>query len=324
MIERNSIWTLKGIAGEFQGNTLPLSEEEITVGRTSKNHVIINDHNISRTHVTFFVNADDVFIQDEGSRNGTLVNEQKLAPGSKIKLQHGDRILIGQHAFVVELVEKIDPEELKKASQAAREAAVFKNEPTRDNDISPFVGQMDWKEKLQSFSISKMQLNRRTMMYGVMGIVILGVVISKMSGDGTAKNPLAGKDPQIEIKTENFISDKNETLDAGDLDALKVKAKAALQFQDYLAATELYEKIIKADPKNDYIVSQFDFAKKQLAKAIAQHLEFAKREYEKLNYERAIIEWKQVLALTVKANPDVYKQTVQKISDTEKEMRKRR
>jgi hypothetical protein len=45
--------------------------------------------------------------------------------------------------------------------------------------------------------------------------------------------------------------------------------------------------------------TQYEFSKKQLKRLIEKHLEFAKREYEKLNYERAIIEWKQVLALTL-------------------------
>lgn len=321
MIERNSIWTLKGIAGEFQGNTLPLSEDEITVGRTSKNHIIINDHNISRVHVTFFVNNDDVFIQDEGSRNGTLVNEKKLSPKSRQKLHHGDRILIAQHAFVVELVERVDPEELKKASTAIKTSTMFRNEPTHDS-MAAFVEEIDWKERLKGFNFSKIQWNRRTLMYSVMGIFILGMIVSKLPSGGARKNPLEAQSQKIEIKTDAFATD--ETITTDDIESLKLKAKAAVQFQDYLAATELYEKILRIDPKNDYVLSQSDFAKKQLARAIEKHLEYAKREYEKLNYERAIIEWKQVLALTSKVNPEIFKQTSQKISDAEKEMRKRR
>ena len=308
------VWTLKGIAGEFQGNSLYLSAPEITVGRTSKNNIVIDDHNISRVHITLFVQGREVLVRDEKSRNGTSVNDQKIEPGTKVKLAHGDRIFLGQHVFVIESEEKIDPTEIKKSQTAV--TLLKKQTSTVVFDKAAL------QDRFKNFRMPAITWNRRTMMYAGLGLFVAIFLIMQF----TVKKPnkTVGQKPDtITIQIDDPSIKKMGPMTDTELESLKMQAKAALQFQDYLAATQLYEKIVQADPRNEYNKTELEFAKNQLIKAIQQHLEFAKREYEKLNYERAIIEWKQVLALTFKANKDIYQQTVLKISDAEKEMQKK-
>lgn len=308
-----STWTLKGISGEFQGNSLAITLPMMTLGRTSQNHIVIDDKNISRTHVTFFIHDDDVYIQDEKSRNGTLINEKQIPPGSKVKLKHADRILIGPHAFVLEL-------EMKPVSELSQ--PVISRSMDTKGESSQYTSTL--KTPFQErFKLPKIALNRRSLMYGIAGLFVLFMIGTQFPSK-KAKKKSAEPAATVDIKTNSSSSGKTIVLDDAELDALKTQAKATMQFQDYLAATELYEKIVKASPNDEYAKSQYEFAKNELSKKIALHLEYAKREFEKLNYERAIIEWKQVLALTIKANPDVYKQTEQKITDAEKELQKRR
>ncbi|MEZ4845919.1 MAG: FHA domain-containing protein [Bdellovibrionota bacterium] len=318
------IWTIKGIAGEFEGNTLPLKAPMMTVGRTHQNHIVISDTNISRHHATFFVEGDQLFIQDEKSRNGIFVNDKKIDAGIRVLLKHNDRIMIGPHGFAVEVEEKTHTE--------------IQHAPTREMQSTPRKEQTQFQpttllkhtallEKLKGLKLPsnmpKIQLNRRTIMYGVMGLFVLMMIMTKLpKSSGTKSKPQTT--PSVEILTNSSDSTNTSPLDDAEVDALKAQAKAALQFQDYLAATQLYEKIVKANPKDEYIKTQYEFSKKQLKRLIEKHLEFAKREYEKLNYERAIIEWKQVLALTLETNPEVYQQTETKIRDAEREMQKRR
>lgn len=319
-----SIWTLKGIAGEFQGNTLSLKPPMMTVGRTHQNHIVISDTNISRHHATFFIDSNTLQVQDEGSRNGVLINDKRIDAKIKVNLKHNDRVQVGPHAFVVEMEEKSTsitqhaPNKEMKSTPRPKETTQF--QPT--TLLKPAL-----LDKLKNFKLPKqmprVQMNRRTMMYAGMGLFLVTVIISQMP-----KAPVEAKKKKatdkIEIMTNASTSSVGEPVDDAEIDTLKTRARAALQFQDYLAATELYEKIVVAKPQDEYMKTQYEFAKKQLKRQIETHLEFAKREYEKLNYERAIIEWKQVLALTAKANPEVYQQTEQKIRDTEKEMQKRR
>lgn len=324
MSPSQSTWTIKGITGEFQGNTLPLKPPMMTVGRTHQNHIVISDTNISRHHATFFIEGELLFVQDEKSRNGVHINDKRIEPAMKVSLKHNDRVLIGPHGFVVEM------------DEASMHSSI-QHAPTREMRASPRSAETQFKpttllkpallEKLKSLEIlkklPKIEMNRRTIMYGVMGLFVLMMLISKIPSSSDSQKKKSTSTP-VEILATVPNSADSPPLDDADIDTLKAKAKAALQFQDYLAATELYEKIVLARPKDEYIKTQYEFSKKQLKRSIETHLEFAKREYEKLNYERAIIEWKQVLALTSKANPEVYQQTEQKIRDTEREMQKRR
>jgi pSer/pThr/pTyr-binding forkhead associated (FHA) protein len=320
------IWTLKGIAGEFQGNTLPLKGPMMTVGRTHQNHIVIPDTNISRHHATFFVDNDHLFIQDEKSRNGIFLNDKKIEAGMKVSLRHNDRVMIGPHGFVIQVEEKAQTTGIQQAPTREMSSSPRSKDSTQFKPTTLLKPEL--LEKLKNFKLPdnmpKIQLNRRTLLYGIMGVFLLMVLITKLPKKSSAPSGKSKTTTTVEILSNSSAS--LGSLPEGDLeiDALKARAKAALQFQDYLAATQLYEKIALANPRDEYIKTQYEFSKKQLKRLIEKHLEFAKREYEKLNYERAIIEWKQVLALTLEMNPEVYQQTESKIRDAEREMQKRR
>ncbi len=330
MSSSGPVWSLKGIAGEFQGNTLPLKAPLMTIGRTVENHIVISDTNISRHHATIYLNREKIQIQDEESRNGVILNDRKIEAGKRFDLKHGDKIMMGPHGFVIEMdddarfnpAHQTQTRELPappKKTKASTQATTVAKPPIAEN----------LKEKLKNLNLPKIEWNRRTLMYTGLGVFILMVAIMQIPPSEPKKPAQKKETTEAAAPTKVDIkSDPTNTppanMTSNELDALKARAKASLQFQDYLAATELYEKIVKAQPQDEYVKTQYEFSKKQLKRLIERHLEYAKREYEKLNYERAIIEWKQVLALTSKADPDVYKQTEIKIRDAEKEIRKRR
>ena len=65
---------------------------EISIGRAPGNTVRLNDHEISRRHVTVRPEGDGWVIQDEGSTNGTLLNG---LPVRRQPLRDGDEIRVG-------------------------------------------------------------------------------------------------------------------------------------------------------------------------------------------------------------------------------------
>lgn len=69
-----------------------LTAEDITIGRSSSNQVIIDDPNASRTHARLSKRLDEWWITDLDSTNGTLVNEAVI---KERRLISGDRIKIG-------------------------------------------------------------------------------------------------------------------------------------------------------------------------------------------------------------------------------------
>jgi transcriptional regulator with GAF, ATPase, and Fis domain len=86
-----------GIAGPFQGQTLPLPEGEVTLGREHSSQFCSSDAALSRRHCSFIRVGDDVRLKDLSSRNGTRVNS---VPVSEHLLRQGDQISVGFSLFV--------------------------------------------------------------------------------------------------------------------------------------------------------------------------------------------------------------------------------
>ena len=72
-----------------------LAGEGATIGRTSRNHVVLDDQTVSRTHARITVQQDSTFITDCGSTSGTALNGTRLASERPMRMTGGDRITIG-------------------------------------------------------------------------------------------------------------------------------------------------------------------------------------------------------------------------------------
>ena len=86
-----------------------LSEKETLIGRNDPIRGVFNDINladttVSRRHARIFLEGDSYCIEDLGSANGTMVNDQAI---SKTKLAHGDRIVIGNNTLFFECQESV-------------------------------------------------------------------------------------------------------------------------------------------------------------------------------------------------------------------------
>lgn len=69
------------------------------VGRGASCHLMLTDPNVSRVHACFIQAEQGWFVQDNSSRNGTLLNGE---PITSALLQAGDEIQIGQTVLVYE------------------------------------------------------------------------------------------------------------------------------------------------------------------------------------------------------------------------------
>ncbi|MEK7485970.1 MAG: FHA domain-containing protein [Planctomycetota bacterium] len=84
---------------------------KITIGREQENSIILNDELVSRFHS--FISIDEegqAFLEDRGSRNGTLLNDQRILNRSLLKTN--DKIIIGSHCLFYKDLETHQQEEL--------------------------------------------------------------------------------------------------------------------------------------------------------------------------------------------------------------------
>ena len=72
---------------------LELSEGQFAVGRNASCQLSLDDPLVSRRHAILYVSRDGVLVEDLGSRNGLLVNGQRIE--GRVELRPGDKVLIG-------------------------------------------------------------------------------------------------------------------------------------------------------------------------------------------------------------------------------------
>jgi pSer/pThr/pTyr-binding forkhead associated (FHA) protein len=76
-----------------RGETFVLPDE-LTVGRGGGCGIVLDDTFVSQVHARVFRRGGDVYVEDLGSRNGTLLNGKPV--GSAQRLRRGDRVQFGR------------------------------------------------------------------------------------------------------------------------------------------------------------------------------------------------------------------------------------
>ena len=79
------------------GKRFVLDQNAVRVGRGADNHVVLDGDSVSRRHCHFERRGDHWSIVDDGSTNGTYVNDDHIA--SESRLTNGDRIKVGPTIF---------------------------------------------------------------------------------------------------------------------------------------------------------------------------------------------------------------------------------
>src|ERR1700675_1614738 len=93
---------LEALAGPLKGTSIPLSGDQISIGREPSNVVSVVDAGVSRKHCIILQEGGGFKIQDLNSRNSTFVNG---VPVTERALISGDEIKIGNSLFVFVLPE---------------------------------------------------------------------------------------------------------------------------------------------------------------------------------------------------------------------------
>ena len=120
------------IRGRAQRESVDLQGSELTIGRQDQNDLVLNSERVSRRHARILSEVGYYYVEDLGSFNGTLVNDRKLQPEQRRRLQHKDilqlsdcRLLFLDHHVVATqlgLSIHLDRDRIRKeASEAIKE-----------------------------------------------------------------------------------------------------------------------------------------------------------------------------------------------------------
>lgn len=111
---------LRAVLGPYNGQTILLGPGRYSVGRGRTCAVrLTRDQGVSGRHAILTVRAGGLVVEDRGSRNGTFVNDARLAVPTAVA--DGDRLRIGTSVFEVSVAVTPGGEETPETSGVAAE-----------------------------------------------------------------------------------------------------------------------------------------------------------------------------------------------------------
>jgi len=84
----------------FNNNKVQLVSQ-ITIGRSPDNNIVVDNKLASRHHAIVQKIKDDYYIKDLESTNGTFLNGIRIPKDRYVKLNHNDKISIGNENIVI-------------------------------------------------------------------------------------------------------------------------------------------------------------------------------------------------------------------------------
>jgi len=145
---------LKILQGSSEGKEIKIPTPQCVIGRDGRDKGVdlqINNDAISRKHCAILTTENEVIVRDLNSRNGTFVNEERVA--TEAVLLNGDTLRIGAKQFEM-LIEHSNSKpkrpkvaDIKDAVARAAEVGVASNSTSDIDDVSQWLDEADTQEK---------------------------------------------------------------------------------------------------------------------------------------------------------------------------------
>ncbi len=81
----------------YKSTSIEAPEGEFLIGRSNECHLVLDDPSVSRVHGVIVREGESLRIEDRGSRNGIMVNKERLKEPRSLK--DGDQIVIGHQVI---------------------------------------------------------------------------------------------------------------------------------------------------------------------------------------------------------------------------------
>lgn len=88
---------LMGRSGDFASQYIPIPKDELSLGRGANMQVRLQERSVSRVHARLIRTRRGVYLQDENSSVGSMLNGERLQPGVPVLLKSGDIIQLGYY-----------------------------------------------------------------------------------------------------------------------------------------------------------------------------------------------------------------------------------
>ncbi len=146
-------YVLRFISGKYQGGEFPLvPDKTVFVGRSSDLDMVLVEDMVSRKHAGIHVQADQVWIEDLGSTNGTFVNGEKI---KRARLKEGDRVLIGTSILKLVATDGQSTRDVQSDARQELESVAAQRRTSQARTMSGSIEEVPLPDLLQLFGTSK-------------------------------------------------------------------------------------------------------------------------------------------------------------------------
>ena len=91
---------------KYLKHDLELFPGTFVIGRSAECQLSLDDPLVSRRHALLLVGDDEVFIEDAGSRNGVMLNGNRIS--GRARLMEGDKVMIGAQEMTLFVAPEVD------------------------------------------------------------------------------------------------------------------------------------------------------------------------------------------------------------------------
>jgi pSer/pThr/pTyr-binding forkhead associated (FHA) protein len=82
------------VEGTLAGQTFPLGDAPVTIGRAEDSTITVDDDYVSTRHARLVPRGDEWVVEDLGSTNGTYVDRQRVTAATPVRA--GTRVRVGK------------------------------------------------------------------------------------------------------------------------------------------------------------------------------------------------------------------------------------
>lgn len=306
---------IQQVAGTDKGKVFELAGNQLTIGRALDNDIIVQSEAISRLHAHMAESDGAWYIRDNGSKNGVIVNGQKVA---EAWLTSGDIVQIGDFIFRFN--------QPQSAGHSQSGASPEMDMPEMDMGMGAEPAAAPDMGGFPAPTAPKKQPNRRVLVYGVVALLLGAVLMMDNEGDEGTSGASAGKSGKLD--RDFSLSQKPDMMNVpreknlvGSPDPLLTKAEQEMKKLDWTNSSLKKSESFFKKGQREYLAKNYHRAIENFSTALALYgghlladrylrkavyeaelrakdeMALGVRYYTTLQYQRAIYHFKQVVTL---------------------------
>lgn len=128
----------------------PLKSSKVVIGSGEGCDVTLDTSGISRKHLTVITEGDQYFVIDQGSTNGSFINEERLVPGRRVEFTSFFPVRLGDNVLVSLLS---DEEDIDYSIPVPKEKTSPSITPPREREDSTTVIKLNDLKKVRTESL---------------------------------------------------------------------------------------------------------------------------------------------------------------------------